>query len=154
MKAVKEGVEEEGKKEASANEKEREGEGTESEETEKKEEEETKEENEEKEEEEGKEIGVTISDKVNTSVEDEGGEGSRGTWHFYANISYSVGTNKLYLLPSMQFICKELYQKGPTILYFALTPQTHFGYFCKGKVPARPNSCIVRFSVVVMPRTW
>ena len=79
MRAVKEGGEEEGKKEASANEKEKEGEETESEETEKKEEEETEEKKEEKEEEEGKEIGVTISDKVNTSVEDEGGEGSRGT---------------------------------------------------------------------------
>ena len=67
MRAVKEGGEEEGKKEASANEKEREGGETESEE--KKEEKE----------EEGKEFGVTISDKVNTSVEDVGGEGSRGT---------------------------------------------------------------------------
>merc|ERR1711971_628732 len=65
MRAVKEGVEEEGNKEASANEKEEEN--TESEEAEKEDEEEK---------EEGKEIGVTISDKVNTSVEDVGGEGS------------------------------------------------------------------------------
>ena len=81
MRAVKEGGEEEGKKEASANEKEREGGETESEEAEKKkeEEEEKVEKKEANEEEEGKEIGVTISDKVNTSVEDVGGEGSRGT---------------------------------------------------------------------------
>ena len=83
MRAVKEGGEEEGKKGASANEKEREGGETESEEAEKKKEEEEEKEKvkkkEENEEEEGKEIGVTISDKVNTSVEDVGGEGSRGT---------------------------------------------------------------------------
>ena len=79
MRAVKEGGEEEGKKEASANEKEREGGETESEEAEKKKKEEKVEKKEENEEEEGKEIGVTISDKVNTSVEDVGGEGSRGT---------------------------------------------------------------------------
>merc|ERR1712192_117875 len=72
MKAVKEGVEEEGKKEASANEKEREGGETESEKAE-------KEKEDEEEKEEGKEIGVTISDKVNTSGVDVGGEGSRGT---------------------------------------------------------------------------
>ena len=68
MRAVKEGVEEEGKEEASANKKEREGGETESEKAEK-----------EKEEEKEKEISVTISDKVNTSGEDVGGEGSRGT---------------------------------------------------------------------------
>ena len=121
MRAVKEGGEEEGKKETSANEKEREGGETESEEAEKKkkEEEEEKEKvekKEENEEEEGKEIGVTISGKVNTSVEDVGGEGSRGTWHFYVKISYSVGTNKLYLLPKDLFVCKKLYKKRPTIL--------------------------------------
>ena len=43
----------------------------------------------ENEEEKGKEICVTtMSDKVNIGVPEVGGEGSRGTWHFYAIISF------------------------------------------------------------------
>ena len=61
MRSVKEGVEEEGKKEGNTNGKERE-------------------ESDSYEEEKGKEIGVvTMSDKVNTSVPEEAGKGSRGT---------------------------------------------------------------------------
>ena len=88
MRSVKEGVEEEGKKEGNTNGKERE-------------------ETDSYEEEKGKEIGVVtaMSDKVNTSVPEEAGEGSRGTWHFYAIIAYSNGTNKLYLLPIILIIC-------------------------------------------------
>lgn len=87
MRSVKEGVEEEGKKEGNTNGKERE-------------------ETDSYEEEKGKEIGVvTMSDKVNTSVPEEAGKGSRGTWHFYAIIAYSNGTNKLYLLPIILIIC-------------------------------------------------
>ena len=74
MRAVKEGVEEEGKKEINTNNSTSKKEGN----TNGKEREES--ESDDNEEEKGKEICVTtMSDKVNTGVPEVGGEGSRGT---------------------------------------------------------------------------
>ena len=76
----KEGVEEEGKKETSTDDKEGRGIGSEEVEV--------------KEEEKRKDIGVTISDTLNTTAQEVGvanvgGEGTRGTWNYYGIISYS-----------------------------------------------------------------